>query len=213
MVAATTLFADRGYHPTAVSDIVDSLGVGKGVFYWYFSSKEELLSEILRDAHLQLRRAQQAAIADEPDPVRRIELGIFASLEWFQVHREYFAITQFAATDETFAPVLRRNREVAVADTVRHIKEAMVEGRIADGEPELLASAYRSAFALASEHSCSTVAAPSISTGIYGFPIELAAQIAIGEAAQALADPHTSLREITFALFSDADLEVFARVL
>jgi O-acetyl-ADP-ribose deacetylase (regulator of RNase III) len=81
------------------------------------------------------------------------------------------------------------------------------------GEPELLASAYRSAFALASEHSCSTVAAPSISTGIYGFPIELAAQIAIGEAAQALADPHTSLREITFALFSDADLEVFARVL
>jgi len=141
MVAASTLFADRGYHPTAVSDIVDSLGVGKGVFYWYFSSKEELLSEILRDAHLQLRRAQQAAIADEPDPVRRIELGIFASLEWFQVHREYFAITQFAATDETFAPVLRRNREVAVADTVRHIKEAMVEGRIADGEPELLAHA------------------------------------------------------------------------
>ena len=81
------------------------------------------------------------------------------------------------------------------------------------GEPELLASAYRSAFALASEHSCSTVAAPSISTGIYGFPIEVAAQIAIGEAAQALADPHTSLREITFALFSDGDLEVFARVL
>lgn len=81
------------------------------------------------------------------------------------------------------------------------------------GEPELLASAYRSAFALASEHSCTTVAAPSISTGIYGFPIEVAAQIAIGEAAQALADPHTSLREITFALFSDGDLEVFARVL
>jgi AcrR family transcriptional regulator len=141
MEAAARLFADRGYHPTAVSDIVDSLGVGKGVFYWYFSSKEELLSEILRDAHLQLRRAQQAAIADEPDPVRRIELGILASLEWFRLHREFFSITQFAATDETFAPVLRRNREVAVDDTVRHIKEAIVEGRIADGEPELLAHA------------------------------------------------------------------------
>jgi TetR/AcrR family transcriptional regulator, cholesterol catabolism regulator len=141
MAHATALFADRGYHPTAVSDIVDSLGVGKGVFYWYFSSKEELLSEILRDAHLQLRRTQQAAIADAPDPVRRIELGILASLEWFRDHREYFAITQFAATDETFAPVLRRNREVAVADTVRHIKEAIVEGRVTDGEPELLAHA------------------------------------------------------------------------
>jgi AcrR family transcriptional regulator len=141
MTAATALFADRGYHPTSVSDIVDSLGVGKGVFYWYFSSKEELLSEILRDAHLQLRRSQQAAIADETDPVSRIELGILASLEWFKLHREFFSITQFAATDETFAPVLRRNREVAVADTVRHIKEAIVEGRIADGEPELLAHA------------------------------------------------------------------------
>jgi AcrR family transcriptional regulator len=141
MAHATVLFAERGYHPTAVSDIVDSLGVGKGVFYWYFSSKEELLSEILRDAHLQLRRAQQAALADEPDPVRRIELGILASLEWFRQHREYFAITQFAVTDETFAPVLRRNREVAVGDTVRHIKDAIVEGRVSDGEPELLAHA------------------------------------------------------------------------
>src|SRR3954454_203121 len=81
---ATALFAERGYHPTAVSDIVDSLGVGKGVFYWYFSSKEELLGEILRDAHLQLRRAQQSALADEPDPIRRIELGILASLHWFR---------------------------------------------------------------------------------------------------------------------------------
>ncbi len=81
------------------------------------------------------------------------------------------------------------------------------------GEPELLASAYRSAFALASEHSCATVAAPSISTGIYGFPIVLAAPIAISTAAEALASPGTGLREITFALFSDSDLEVFARAL
>jgi AcrR family transcriptional regulator len=141
MACATELFAERGYHPTAVSDIVDSLGVGKGVFYWYFSSKEELLGEILRDAHLRLRRAQQAAIANTDDPVRRIELGIRASLQWFRDHREFFSITQFAATDETFAPILRRNREVAVADTVRHLKEAIVEGRIADGEPEIIAHA------------------------------------------------------------------------
>ncbi|HEV7887024.1 MAG TPA: helix-turn-helix domain-containing protein, partial [Acidimicrobiales bacterium] len=56
---ATQLFADNGYHPTSVAEIVQGLGVGKGVFYWYFSSKEELLGEILRDAHLQLRRCQQ----------------------------------------------------------------------------------------------------------------------------------------------------------
>ncbi|HUZ84407.1 MAG TPA: O-acetyl-ADP-ribose deacetylase, partial [Gaiellales bacterium] len=80
-------------------------------------------------------------------------------------------------------------------------------------EPELLASAYRSAFALASEHSCGTVAAPAISTGIYGFPVDLAAPIATHMAISALEVSGTVLREITFALFSDADLEIFARAL
>ncbi len=80
-------------------------------------------------------------------------------------------------------------------------------------EPALLASAYRTAFALAAEHACETVAAPSISTGIYGFPIDEAAPIAIEEATSALSAPGTPLREITFALFSDTDLEVFARAL
>jgi O-acetyl-ADP-ribose deacetylase (regulator of RNase III) len=80
-------------------------------------------------------------------------------------------------------------------------------------EAALLASAYRSAFALAAEHGCVIVAAPSISTGIYGFPIEHAAPIAIEQAGSALLDHETSLREITFALFSDRDLEIFARVL
>ncbi len=81
------------------------------------------------------------------------------------------------------------------------------------GEAGLLASAYRAAFALAAEHGSATVAAPAISTGIYGFPIDIAAPIAIDEADLALAADATSLREITFALFSDSDLEVFARSL
>jgi AcrR family transcriptional regulator len=138
---AARLFAERGYHPTSVADVVEALGVGKGVFYWYFSSKEELLTELLKSSHHSLRRRQQAAIADEPDPLRRIELGIRASLQWFHEHRDYFAIIQFADTDETFAPVLRANREVAIADTIRHLKDGIVEGRISDQDSELLAYA------------------------------------------------------------------------
>src|SRR4051794_37127513 len=56
MRTAAALFAERGYHPTSVADIVGALGVGKGVFYWYFTSKEELLAEILRASHHDLRR-------------------------------------------------------------------------------------------------------------------------------------------------------------
>jgi O-acetyl-ADP-ribose deacetylase (regulator of RNase III) len=57
------------------------------------------------------------------------------------------------------------------------------------------------------------VVCPSISTGIYGFPIAIAAPIAVAEARSALAVEGTSLREVTFALFSDSDLAEFERVL
>jgi O-acetyl-ADP-ribose deacetylase (regulator of RNase III) len=80
------------------------------------------------------------------------------------------------------------------------------------GEADLLRSAYRTAFALAAEHGCASVAAPSISTGIYGFPVERAAPIALEEARDALRGD-TSLRSVTFALFSPADLEAFAAAL
>src|SRR5205085_6261795 len=42
MEFAAARFAEGGYHPTSVAEIVQGLGVGKGVFYWYFDSKEEL---------------------------------------------------------------------------------------------------------------------------------------------------------------------------
>ena len=141
MELATARFAENGYHPTSVADIVACLGVGKGVFYWYFESKEQLLLEILRDAHRDLRRRQQAAIGDEPDPVRRIELGMRASMAWFGEHRELFNLFDFAVTDERFAPAMRRGQEVAVADTVRHVKDGIVEGRIRDVDPDLLSHA------------------------------------------------------------------------
>jgi AcrR family transcriptional regulator len=139
--SAARRFAEHGYHPTAVADVVADLGVGKGVFYWYFTSKDELLVEILRSSHHDLRKRQQAAIVDAVDPLVRIELGIRASLEWFRQHREHFAILQFAATDEQFAPVVRANDDVALADTARHIKEAIVLGEVADQDPQMLARA------------------------------------------------------------------------
>ena len=129
---AARRFAENGYHPTSVGEIVSGMGVGKGVFYWYFASKEELLVEILREAQYELRRCQELAIANEDDPVRRIELGIRASLHWISEQRHLSTLFQFAATEERFAPTMRRGQEVAVADAARHINEAIAQGRIAD---------------------------------------------------------------------------------
>jgi O-acetyl-ADP-ribose deacetylase len=83
----------------------------------------------------------------------------------------------------------------------------------AHGEEELLRSTYGAAFSLAASHGCESVAAPSISTGIYGFPVERAAAIAVSCAAEALSQAATSLRNVTFALFSAGDVEAFAGAL
>src|SRR5437016_11450673 len=55
-----------------------------------------------------------------------------------------------------------------------------------NGEDDLLASCYRSSFALAEEHGVRTIAFPSISTGAYGFPIERASRIAVREVGELL---------------------------
>ncbi len=138
---AARRFAENGFHPTSVSDIVSGVGVGKGVFYWYFDSKEQLFLEILRDAQQDLRRAQQHAIGDASDPVERIELGTRASMHWFAANRHLVNLFQFASTEERFAPALRRGQEVALADAVKHVKDGIVAGTIRDSAPEVLANA------------------------------------------------------------------------
>ena len=141
MEFAAVRFAENGYDPTSVADIVSGMGVGKGVFYWYFSSKEELLGEILRDAQRELRRAQQAAITDIEDPLQRIERGIRATMAWLADHRHLFTLFQFAAVDERFAPALRRGQDVAVGDVAKHVKDGVVNGEIADIDPLVMTHA------------------------------------------------------------------------
>jgi O-acetyl-ADP-ribose deacetylase (regulator of RNase III) len=79
-------------------------------------------------------------------------------------------------------------------------------------EPELLASCYRSALLLASDHALGTIAFPGISTGVYGYPVELAAQVAVGTVVTAMAEADT-LREVLFCCFSAADLAVYEQQL
>jgi AcrR family transcriptional regulator len=141
MAFAATRFAENGFHPTSVAEIVSGVGVGKGVFYWYFESKDRLFLEILREAQQDLRRSQQHSIAEEDDPIHRIELGIRASMHWFAANKHLVNLFQFAQTEERFAPVLRRGQDVAIADAVRHVKDAIVAGEARDQDPELLALA------------------------------------------------------------------------
>ena len=138
MDAAQRLFADQGYHRTTVGDVCDVLGVGKGVFYCYFTSKEALFTELLQTSLLDLRRAQNAAIEGVADQVERIERGIRASIEFFRADPGFLELIRIAARYEEFSAFVDRGSAIVVADTANHIKEGMSAGSIRHGDPELM---------------------------------------------------------------------------
>lgn len=81
------------------------------------------------------------------------------------------------------------------------------------GEADLLASAYKNSLRLAAKNDHSSIAFPSISTGVYQFPIELATKIAIGEVEAFLSSNPGSVERVVFVTFSDRDYAVYERLL
>ena len=80
------------------------------------------------------------------------------------------------------------------------------------GEDDLLASCYRNSLALAAAHSVKSLAFPCISTGVYGFPYDRAAKIAVREVKQFLTS-HPSVEQVVFVCFLPRDYECYQELL
>ena len=81
-----------------------------------------------------------------------------------------------------------------------------------NGEPQLLASCYRNCLQLAVENKIQPIAFPSISTGVYGYPIMQASQIAVREVRNFLVK-NTLIKQVSFVCFSSEDLNVYKSLL
>jgi O-acetyl-ADP-ribose deacetylase len=81
-----------------------------------------------------------------------------------------------------------------------------------NGERELLASCYRSSLALAVAHGARSIAFPAVSTGVFGFPLPLASEIAVREVAQFL-ERHETFAKALLVAFRASDAEVLRQAL
>jgi O-acetyl-ADP-ribose deacetylase (regulator of RNase III) len=80
------------------------------------------------------------------------------------------------------------------------------------GEPDLLASAYRRSLEVAVDHHCQSVAFPSLSTGAYGYPLDLAARIAL-RTVMAFLQERQQPAWVRFVLFDQGTLDTFVQTL
>ena len=81
------------------------------------------------------------------------------------------------------------------------------------GEPDLLASCYRRSLEIAADHDLESIAFPAISTGIYGYPADRAADIAVGTVARFVEAGSEPLRQVIFCCFSEASAAEHGRAL
>lgn len=123
-----------------MAQIVDGVGVAKGVFYWYFDSKEQLFYSLLDETRRDVGAAQQAALRRETDPLARIEVYLRSTIEWTSKNAERGRLFGAAEAD----PHLRMRRDTGRAKARRQleglIRDAMDSGALPPGDVALAAA-------------------------------------------------------------------------
>jgi AcrR family transcriptional regulator len=112
---AATMFAERGLRATTVRDIADSAGILSGSLYHHFSSKEEMVDELLHGFLDWLFDRYQEIVATEPNPLERLKGLFMTSFEAIEDRHAQVVIYQDEAKrlsgQERFSYVDDRNRE------------------------------------------------------------------------------------------------------
>jgi len=115
LALAATMFAERGLRATTVRDIADSAGILSGSLYHHFSSKEQMVDEVLRGFLDWLFDRYQQIVDTEPNPLERLKGLFMASFEAIATRHAEVVIYQDEAkrlsAQERFSYVEERNKE------------------------------------------------------------------------------------------------------
>ena len=128
--AALDVFSERGYGDAAMDEIAAGSATSKGGLYFHFPNKHALFGALLdRTADLLMHRLE-AAVADEPDALRKADAAIDRVLDVFGDHRRLARLFLIDAHTREFAPRLLAIRARFAALIARHLDEGVRQGRI-----------------------------------------------------------------------------------
>ena len=85
--AAEEVFAEKGYHGAVVDDIVRTADMSKGGFYFHFPNKQGIFLALMEALTPRLISAAERAIAQETDPVAKVDAALRTVLDTFSRHR------------------------------------------------------------------------------------------------------------------------------
>ncbi len=137
--AASGLFSAHGFGPTRVADICEAAGVAKGLFYWYFPSKDALITDLVRTMRQQLRRAQASAMEPTASGLVQLRQGSQESVRFMSRHQAWFALLDMEGSDPALSAAVDEGAKVYVADVELLIRRGQQDGSVVDGDPRLLA--------------------------------------------------------------------------
>jgi TetR/AcrR family transcriptional regulator len=130
---AALLFESRGYAATRVADIAHSAGVAKGLVFWYFGSKEELLQHLSATVQQGLMDLIREAVRGLPDPLERLYAAMLVSVHYVNENYHLYGALNVAAQGREDAPF--RQRLIAHAeDTGAALARWQARGVIRDNE-------------------------------------------------------------------------------
>jgi AcrR family transcriptional regulator len=135
--AAMRVFAERGYHRTAIDDIARAAGVSKALIYEHFASKEELHLELMEQTALELfERLRGAAAVGGRGTAERLQAGLDAFFGFVEERRGAWRMLFREAGDPEVAVVLDRITAQVTAVVAALIAEDPAAQGLAEGERE-----------------------------------------------------------------------------
>jgi AcrR family transcriptional regulator len=135
--AAEAVFSEHGYHEASIVKITEAAGVGQGTFYLYFSSKQEVFDELVRDLNRRVRHAMKEASSQGKT---RLEAELLGFRAYFRFTAEHPALYRIIRQAEFVSPeMLRYHSDRLSAGYVEGLREAIERGEIADLDPEVAA--------------------------------------------------------------------------